>query len=67
MKKNVGSIDKIVRLILAALFILLFIFNTVSGFFGYILLALAFILIVTSLVNFCPLYAILGTKTLKTK
>jgi hypothetical protein len=67
MKKNVGSADKIIRLLLAALFILLFIFNTVSGLFGYILLILAFILIVTSLVNFCPLYAIFGIKTCKTK
>lgn len=65
MKKNVGSVDRIIRLILAALFILLFVFKSVTGIFGYIMLILAFILIVTSLVNFCPLYAIFGIKTCK--
>lgn len=67
MKKNMGSVDKVVRLLLAAIFILLFVFNTVTGVFGYILLALAAIFILTSLVNFCPLYAIFGIKTCKTK
>ncbi len=67
MKKNVGSIDKVIRLLLAALFIILFVFNVVSGFFGYILLALAAILILTSLVNFCPLYAIFGMSTCSSK
>lgn len=67
MKKNMGSADRIIRLILAALFIILFIFNYVTGIFGYILLALAAIFILTSLVNFCPIYAIFGIKTCKTK
>ncbi len=67
MKKNMGSADRIIRLILAALFIILFIFNYVTGIFGYILLALAAIFILTSIVNFCPLYAIFGIKTCKTK
>jgi hypothetical protein len=67
MKKNIGSADKIIRLLLAALFILLFIFNVVGGIFGYILLALAVILILTSLVNYCPIWAIFGIKTCKTK
>lgn len=62
-----GSADRIIRLILAALFIILFIFNYVTGIFGYILLALAAIFILTSLINFCPLYAIFGIKTCKTK
>jgi hypothetical protein len=67
MKKNVGSIDQIIRYLLAALFIILFIFNVVSGIFGYILLALAVVFIVTALLNFCPIWWMLGTKTNKTK
>jgi hypothetical protein len=67
MKKNMGSIDKVIRLLLAVVFILLFVFNTVTGIFGYVLLALAAIFILTSLVSFCPLYAIFGIKTCKTK
>lgn len=67
MKKNMGSADKVIRLLLAAVFILLFVFNVVSGVLGYILLALAAIFILTSLVSFCPLYTIFGIKTCKTK
>jgi hypothetical protein len=67
MKKNMGSADKVIRLLIAALFIILFVFNVVSGFFGYILLLVALVFILTSLVSFCPLYAIFGFKTCKTK
>jgi hypothetical protein len=67
MKKNVGSIDQIIRYLLAALFIILFIFQVVSGIFGYILLALAVVFIVTALLNFCPIWWMIGTKTNKAK
>ena len=67
MKKNVGSIDKIIRLILAALLIILFFTNVVAGVLGYIFLALAAILIVTSLFSFCPIWMLFGVKTCKTK
>jgi hypothetical protein len=67
MKKNVGSIDKIIRYLLAAVFIVLFFTNVVTGIFGYVLLALAAIFIVTSLLNFCPIWYLFGVKTNKTK
>lgn len=67
MKKNVGSIDKIVRLLLAALFIILFFTHVVVGIFGYILLALAAILILTSIFSFCPIWMLFGVKTCKVK
>jgi len=67
MKKNVGSIDKIIRLLLAVVFIILFVLNVVSGIFGYILLALAAILILTSLFSFCPMWMLFGVKTCKVK
>jgi len=63
MKKNMGSADKIIRLLLAAVFILLFVFNVVVGTWGYVLLALAAIFILTSLVNWCPLYVPFGIST----
>jgi hypothetical protein len=67
MKKNVGSIDKIIRLLLAAIFIILFFTNVVVGIFGYILLALAAILILTSVFSFCPIFMLFGINTCKTK
>jgi hypothetical protein len=67
MKKNVGSVDKIIRLLLAAVLIILFVFHVVSGVLGYILLALAAIFILTSLFSFCPIWMLFGVKTCKTK
>jgi Flp pilus assembly protein TadB len=66
MKKNVGSIDQVIRYLLAAILILLFVFKVVSGLFGYILLAVAVVFIVTALLNFCPIWWALGIRTRKT-
>lgn len=63
MKKNMGSTDKIIRLILAAVFAVLFFTGTVTGIFSYILLALGAIFVLTSLVGFCPIYALVGLNT----
>ena len=60
MKKNMGSTDKIIRFILAAVFAALFFTGTVTGVLGYVLLAVGGIFVLTSLINFCPLYAIVG-------
>jgi hypothetical protein len=56
MKKNVGSADKVIRLILAALFAILYFTGTVTGVVGIVLLLLAVVLLLTSLIGFCPLY-----------
>lgn len=63
MKKNVGSTDKIVRFILAAVFAALYFSGTVTGTLGYVLLALGAIFVLTSLISFCPIYAIVGMST----
>lgn len=63
MKKNVGSTDKIIRILLAIVFAALFFTGTVTGILGYVLLALGAIFVLTSLVGFCPIYAVLGMST----
>lgn len=60
MNKNVGSTDKIIRLVIALVLAGLFYTGTISGTLGIVALVAAVILMVTSLVNFCPLYAMLG-------
>jgi len=65
MKKNMGSTDKIIRVIIAAVIGLLYYLDYISGTLAYVLMAVAIILLVTSLVNFCPLYRLLGTSTCK--
>ena len=63
MKKNMGTTDKIIRLLVAAIFIGLFIADIVIGTAGIVLLVLAGIFIFTSLVGFCPLYSFFGMNT----
>ncbi len=65
MKKNMGQTDRIVRLLLAILFAILYFTGVVSGTWGVILLILAIVLIVTAYFKFCPLYALFKLNTLK--
>lgn len=67
MKKNMGAADRIIRLLLAAIFAGLFFTDKVTGTFGIVLLVLAIVFVLTSLVSFCPLYPLLGINTCKTK
>lgn len=57
MKKNMGRADKIIRLIIAAALLIIFANGYVEGSWGVVLLILAGILVLTSFVSFCPLYA----------
>ncbi|MBK6878060.1 MAG: DUF2892 domain-containing protein [Ignavibacteria bacterium] len=63
MQKNMGSADKIIRYILAAVFFYLYFTGAVTGSIGIILLILGIAFVVTSLVGFCGLYKILGIST----
>jgi hypothetical protein len=67
MKKNVGSADQIIRYVLAAILIILYFLKVVPPVWGYIFLGLAAVFIITSLLNFCPIWWIIGVKTNKTK
>lgn len=63
MKANVGSNDKLIRLGIAIVLIILFYKEVLTGTIGLIALILALTLTITSLINFCPLYRIFGIKT----
>lgn len=67
MKKNMGSTDKIVRIIAAMVIGTLFYTGVISGTLGIVLLALAAVFVLTSLISFCPLYLPFGIRTCKTK
>lgn len=55
--QNMGTVDRIIRVVLALIFIALYFSGFVSGILGTILLILAVVFILTSAVAFCPLYA----------
>lgn len=67
MKANMGTADRIIRLILATLFTALFLTETVTGTWGIVLMTLAVVFALTSVVRFCPLYAPFGISTCSTK
>ena len=65
MKKNMGSIDKVIRILIAAAVIALYFTKVISGTLAIILLVLAGIFIATSFISFCPLYLPFGISTRK--
>ena len=65
MKTNVGQADRIIRVLLAVVFGILYFTQTVSGTLGYVLLALGGIFILTAMVGTCPLYSLFGMNTCK--
>ncbi|MDC6389315.1 DUF2892 domain-containing protein [Maribacter sp. PR1] len=67
MKKNMGSTDKTVRIIIALAVLALYYFNFIEGTLAYVLLALSAIFLLTSFISFCPLYTLFGMNTCKTK
>lgn len=56
MKKNMGNVDRMLRLLGAAVLIVLYLFNVVSGTLAIVSLVIAAMLIITSFISFCPLY-----------
>ena len=67
MKKNVGTVDRIIRIIIAVAVTILYFTDIISGTVGLVLLVVAGILLLTSLVSFCPLYRVLGIQSCPTK
>ncbi len=67
MKKNMGSTDRIIRVLLAAVFAYLYFSGTVSGTIGIILVVLGGVFVLTSLISFCPLYTLFGMNTCNNK
>jgi hypothetical protein len=65
MKKNLGIVDRWVRLALVALVAALYLGGVISGTAAIVLGILAVVFLLTSLVGFCPLYRLFGLSTRK--
>ena len=65
MKKNMGSTDKIIRIIIALVIGVLYYTGTISGTTALVLGAFAIIFLITSLISFCPMYVLFGISTCK--
>jgi hypothetical protein len=65
MKKNMGNLDRVIRVLAAIILSLLYFTNVITGTLGLILLVLSGVFVLTSFVSFCPLYIPLGINTCK--
>ena len=63
MKKNMGSIDRILRILIAAVIGFLYYNGTLTGTTGIVALVLAVVFTLTSLMGSCPLYQMVGLST----
>jgi hypothetical protein len=57
MKRNLSNTDRIIRVVIAALFAYLYFAGIVTGGIGTLLVVLGGVFLLTSIIAFCPLYA----------
>ena len=67
MKKNLSSIDRIIRLLIAATIVYLYYNNEIYGIVGIVLFAMALVFALTCILGFCPTYYLMGISTLPHK
>jgi len=67
MKKNMGSVDKTIRVLIAIVIVILFFTDVIGGTLGIVLLIVAGVFVLTSVVRVCPLYLPFGISTCKVK
>ncbi len=67
MKKNMGAIDKTIRIIVAIVIGVLYYTNVISGTMAMVLGVLAIVFVATSFISFCPLYLPFNINTCKKK
>lgn len=63
MKKNMGLIDRVIRILAGVLFIALYGMGIVTGALGILLVAVSIVFIATSLIGYCPVYNVFHIKT----
>lgn len=63
MTKNMGTADKVIRIVIAAVIGLLYYMDVISGTSAAVMLGIAGIFILTSFIGFCPLYYPFGFNT----
>jgi hypothetical protein len=67
MKKNMSTIDRVIRTLIAIVIIVLYFAHVISGTWAIVLLVIAAIFILTSIISFCPLYWLIGISSAKKK
>ncbi|GIV53838.1 MAG: membrane protein [Candidatus Kapaibacterium sp.] len=67
MNKNMGSLDRGIRTLVAVVVAILIAMGVLSGTWAWVLGIVAVVFLLTSLVSFCPIYALFGLSTCRVK
>lgn len=67
MKTNVGNMDRIIRIVVAAILAGLYFGGIVEGTFGIVLVVSAAVFTLTAAIGFCPLYRLFGLNSCPVK
>ena len=67
MKPNVGSTEKIIRLLAGLVLLALYFFSVIPGVWGTVSLIVGALLLITGLVNYCPLWTVFKINTVEKK
>ncbi|MDG1277657.1 MAG: DUF2892 domain-containing protein [Algoriphagus sp.] len=67
MRKNMGNADRTIRLVVAAVLVVLYFSGVISGTLGLIGIVVAAIFTLTTILGYCPLYSLIGVKTCKVR
>jgi hypothetical protein len=65
MKKNMGQVDKVIRILLAVAIAILYFTNQINGTAAIIFGVIGIIFVATGFLRFCPLYLPFGISTTK--
>jgi hypothetical protein len=66
-EKNVGMIDRVVRIIIGIVLIAVFVLNMVAAPWSYLVVLIGLVALITGAVGTCALYSLLGMNTLGDK
>jgi len=65
MKKNMGTLDRAVRILIAIILGILILTGKISGTLAWVLGIISVVFLLTSIIGWCPLYVTLGISTIK--
>ena len=65
MKKNMGTVDRTIRILLAVVVLILYLTGNITGLAAAILGIIAAVFVLTSIIGFCPLYVPFKISTIK--
>lgn len=65
MKKNMGKLDRAIRILAGVAILALYFANLISGTLAIVLMVIALVFILTSFISFCPLYLPFNLSTIR--